>query len=307
MTTKPASAATDYEATIRVQASADELFDALTTTAGLAAWWNPATGSGETGGQLRFIMNSPEPLVIHVDQATRPRTVQWTVIDCPFLPDWVGTRPKFTITPLDGDTSELHFRHQGLTEELECIDMCTRSWNHYMASLRDYLEDGHGSPFGSPADKARREAQAIRSTPAEREGLALSGNIEIITRFEREFRTGDQAIFDELCDPGLVDHNPPPNHEPTLAGFRQKVAGFRAAFPDVEADLQDIIASGDTVATRWVVTGSLQQEFMGIPATGQRVRVEGINFYRLKDGRVTDIGTQFDGVAMMQQLGVIPA
>ena len=61
MTTKPASAAAaDYEATIRVQASADELFDALTTTAGLAAWWNPATGSGDTGGQLRFIMNSPD-------------------------------------------------------------------------------------------------------------------------------------------------------------------------------------------------------------------------------------------------------
>ena len=70
---------------------------------------------------------------------------------------------------------------------------------------------------------------------------------------------------------------------------------------------QDIIASGDTVATRWVVTGSLQQEFMGIPASGQTIRVEGMNFYRLKDGRVTDIWTQFDGAAMMQQLGAIPA
>ena len=37
--------------------------------------------------------------------------------------------------------------------------MCTRSWNHYMTSLRDYLEVGHGSPYGSPADKARREAE----------------------------------------------------------------------------------------------------------------------------------------------------
>jgi steroid delta-isomerase-like uncharacterized protein len=135
----------------------------------------------------------------------------------------------------------------------------------------------------------------------------VSGNIEIITRFEREFRAGDQATIDELCDPGLVDHNPAPGHEPTLAGFKDKIAGFRAAFPDVAVDLQDIIASGDTVATRWVVTGSLQQDFMGIPASGQAVRVEGMNFYRLKDGRVTDIWTQFDGVALMQQLGAIPA
>jgi len=140
----------------------------------------------------------------------------------------------------------------------------------------------------------------------------MSDNIEIIARFEHAFRaadqaTIDQATIDELCHPGLVDHNPAPGHEPTLTGFKQKVAGFKAVFADLGADLQDIIASGDTVATRWVVTGSLQQEFMGIPASGQKVRVEGMNFYRLKDGRVTDIWTQFDGVALLQQLGAIPA
>jgi len=150
----------DYQTTIRVKALPDALFDALTTVTGLAAWWNPVTGSGEAGGELRFIMNAPEPLVIHVDEATRPTLVRWTVIDCPFLPDWIGTRLTFTITPVDGETCELRFHHQGLSKELECIDMCTRSWNHYMTSLRDYVEVGSGSPFGSPADKARREAQA---------------------------------------------------------------------------------------------------------------------------------------------------
>jgi steroid delta-isomerase-like uncharacterized protein len=145
------------------------------------------------------------------------------------------------------------------------------------------------------------------STPTETEGLTLSDHIEIITRFEHAFRAADQATIDELCDPGLVNHNPAPDEEPTLAGFKQKVAGFKAIFPDLEEDLQDIVASGDTVATRWVLTGSQEQEFMGIPASGQTIRVEGMNFYRLKDARVTDIWTQFDGVAMMQQLAAIPA
>ena len=127
-------------------------------------------------------------------------------------------------------------------------------------------------------------------------------NIETITRFEHVFRAGDEATIDELCDPGLVDHNPAPDHEPTLDGFKQKVAGFKAIFPDLAEELQDIVAGDDTVATRWVVTGSLQQEFMGIPAAGQTIRVEGMNFYRLAGGRVTDIWTQFDGVGLMQQL-----
>jgi predicted ester cyclase len=71
--------------------------------------------------------------------------------------------------------------------------------------------------------------------------------------------------------------------------------------------VQDIVAGGDTVATRWVVTGTLQQEFMGISATGQTIRVEGMNFYLLENGRVTDIWTQFDGLGLMQQLGAVPA
>ena len=136
--------------------------------------------------------------------------------------------------------------------------------------------------------------------------LDLSDNVEIITRFERAFRAADQETIDKLAAPGLVDHNPAPGHEPTLAGFKQKVAGFKTIFPDLEEELQDIIASGDTVATRWVLTGCQQQEFMGIPAAGQPIRVEGMNFYRLQGGRVTDIWTQFDGVTMLQQLGAIP-
>jgi uncharacterized protein YndB with AHSA1/START domain len=158
--TEQLSAPADYQATIQVKASPAALFDALTTASGLAAWWNPATGSGEAGGELRFIMNAPEPLVIHVDEATKPTSVRWTVVDCPFLPDWVGTRPTFTITSVDAATCELHFHHHGLHRELECIDMCTRSWDHYMTSLRDYVEAGRGSPFGSAADKARRAAHA---------------------------------------------------------------------------------------------------------------------------------------------------
>jgi hypothetical protein len=112
------------------------------------------------GGELRFIMNAPEPLLIHVDEATRPTVVRWTLIDCPFLTDWIGTKPTFAIRPIDSETTQVRFHHQGLNQELECIDMCTRSWARYVASLLDYLETGGGSPFGSPGDKACREAQA---------------------------------------------------------------------------------------------------------------------------------------------------
>jgi uncharacterized protein YndB with AHSA1/START domain len=156
-------ASADYQKTIRVKAHPDALFDALTNVWGLAAWWTHVTGSGDAGGQLEFFFDSPEPCVMHVDQASRPTSVQWTVTDCGFLPDWVGTRPTFAITSLDGGASELQFRHLGLTPALECSEMCARGWDHFLASLRDYVEIGRGSPHGSDADRARRAQQAPRA------------------------------------------------------------------------------------------------------------------------------------------------
>jgi uncharacterized protein YndB with AHSA1/START domain len=149
---------TGYEKTLRVRASADALYDALTTAHGLTAWWTRAEGSGDTGGELRFTMSAPDPLFVHVDAATRPTSVRWTVTECTFEPEWVGTHPTFTITPLDDAVTELEFRHVGLTDELECIDMCTRGWDHYMSSLGHYVETGRGNPRGSEADLARRES-----------------------------------------------------------------------------------------------------------------------------------------------------
>ncbi|MEV6903288.1 SRPBCC domain-containing protein [Amycolatopsis sp. NPDC051372] len=145
----------DYQKTVSVNAAPDTLFDALTTVAGLGAWWTRVTGSGDAGGELRFFFSHPDPCVMRVDEATRPSVVRWTVTSCDFLPDWVGTRPTFTIVPVDGAT-ELHFRHHGLTAQLDCLDMCTRGWNHFTESLRAYAESGVGMPSGSPADLARR-------------------------------------------------------------------------------------------------------------------------------------------------------
>ena len=110
----------DYQKTVSVNAAPDTVFDALTTVAGLGAWWTRVTGSGDAGGELRFFFSHPDPCVMRVDEATRPSVVRWTVTSCDFLPDWVGTRPAFTIVPVDG-TTELRFRHHGLTAELECL------------------------------------------------------------------------------------------------------------------------------------------------------------------------------------------
>jgi uncharacterized protein YndB with AHSA1/START domain len=147
---------TDYQKTLRMQATPEALFEALTTASGLSSWWTTTVGSGDVGGELQFSFDPPEPCVMRVDRANRPATVEWTVTSCDFLPDWVGTRPAFTITPVEGGGTELRFRHYGLNQELECIDMCTRGWDFFLESLRQYVEVGRGTPRGTTAERARR-------------------------------------------------------------------------------------------------------------------------------------------------------
>jgi uncharacterized protein YndB with AHSA1/START domain len=152
---------TDYRTTVRINAPADVVFDAVTTTDGLTAWWSPVTGSGLTGGELRFPMVADErPLLIHVDEATRPTSVRWTVAEYTFMEGWQGTRPTFTITPIDDGACELTFEHRGLDDGLECKDMCSRSWDHFVnTSLVELAEGGPGAPNRSPRDLTRRAAE----------------------------------------------------------------------------------------------------------------------------------------------------
>ena len=133
------------------------------------------------------------------------------------------------------------------------------------------------------------------------------GTKEIVTRLEHAFAAGDFDTIDEVCDPGFVDHNPQPGMEPTLEGFKQANAMYRTAFPDLKIDELEVIAEGDTAATRWTASGTHQAALGDIPATGKHVTVEGMNFYKLRDGKVTEAWLQFDGVGMLVQLGVMPA
>lgn len=132
-------------------------------------------------------------------------------------------------------------------------------------------------------------------------------NKTIVRRFEKASAVNDVATIDELCDPGLVDHNPAAGQEPTLAGLKSTLAGYAAVFPDMNEDVGAVIGEGDLVATRWTVKGTQKAELFGVPPTGKQVQVEGMNFYRLSGGKITDVWTQFDSAGLMQQLGALPS
>jgi steroid delta-isomerase-like uncharacterized protein len=88
--------------------------------------------------------------------------------------------------------------------------------------------------------------------------------------------------------------------------FREFATTFLTAFPDGTITVDDDFAEGDFVASRWTGTGTNTGEFLGMPATGRQITVEGMTFSRIEGGTVREDWTLWDTLSFMQQLGAIP-
>lgn len=118
---------------------------------------------------------------------------------------------------------------------------------------------------------------------------------------------GDIDGFDEFMAEDFVEHEETPGLEPTREGVKQFFHMYRAAFPDLRMEPQDILTSGDKVVARVRATGTHQGEFLGMPASGKRVDVQLIDIIRFgDDGLAHEHWGVFDALALMQQLGAIP-
>jgi uncharacterized protein YndB with AHSA1/START domain len=142
----------DYARELHIEAPPAAVYAALTTLDGCSAWWAPASGSAIAGGERYFTFNDPDvPLILRVAEATEPAGqsswIAWHVTACGFLADWKGSTLTFGITGVADGTTDLRFRHAGLSPRLECFEECQAGWNYYLPSLRAYAETGTGTPF----------------------------------------------------------------------------------------------------------------------------------------------------------------
>ena len=119
---------------------------------------------------------------------------------------------------------------------------------------------------------------------------------------------GDIDGFGRQLADDFAEREDLPGYPPTKAGVIQYFQGLRAAFPDMRMVAEDVIASGDKAVARVRVTGTHKGPFMGMPATGKRIEMSLIDIIRFgDDGRAREHWGVADQLALMQQLGLIPA
>lgn len=138
--------------------------------------------------------------------------------------------------------------------------------------------------------------------------MSSEQNKAIVRRALEEPWKGTLDVVDELIASDYIGHdpaNPEPHRGP--AGVKEFISTYRAAFPDARVTVEEQLAEGDLVATRWSGRGTHEGELMGISPTGKRVTVSGLTISRLKGGKIVEEFQNWDTFGMMQQLGAVPA
>ncbi len=138
--------------------------------------------------------------------------------------------------------------------------------------------------------------------------MSIEENKAIVRRLNDEvWSKGRLEVIDELiADDFVTTVVGAPEQIRGPQGFREFVAMYRTAFPDLRISVDEQIAEGETVVTRWTATGTNEGELMGIPATGKQATTAGININRVAGGKLVEGWGLFDQLGLLQQIGAVP-
>ncbi len=135
-----------------------------------------------------------------------------------------------------------------------------------------------------------------------------SANKSVIRAFTEDvLNQGRWERMNELVKEDFIELDPLPGQQQGREGLKDVLVGMRTAFPDMHWTIAEQVAEDDKVVTRFTWTGIHRDTFLGIPATGKPVEVKGVVIDRLESGKMADSRILMDTLALLQQLGVIPA
>jgi steroid delta-isomerase-like uncharacterized protein len=134
-----------------------------------------------------------------------------------------------------------------------------------------------------------------------------TANKTLIRRFYEEvINRRNLHLIEEFVAEGFVDHNPDPGQGPGRESLKPMFQGFVEAFPDMTMSIQTMVAEGDLVGSRVAMTGTHLGNFAGTPATGRSISVSGMDWARVKDGKIVERWGVFDMAGMAKQIGLVP-
>ena len=123
--------------------------------------------------------------------------------------------------------------------------------------------------------------------------------------FEEIWDKGNLDLIDELFTTNFVRHGPTGTEGEVRGpeGFKGVVTLYRSAFADLRVPIEDLIAEGDRVVTRWTAYGTHQGELLGNAPTGNQATVTGTLVDRVSGGKIEEEWVAYDTLHFMRQIG----
>lgn len=137
--------------------------------------------------------------------------------------------------------------------------------------------------------------------------MSTESNKAVVQRFREALDAGDLEGAMAVFAPNAVVHMSSAPEPLSMDGFKQLGQVLLSAFTGSTSTVEDMIVEGDKVVSRLTFRGSHTGDLMGIPSTGKSVTISEIIIDRVADGKIVESWRLFDQMAMMQQLGLIPA
>jgi steroid delta-isomerase-like uncharacterized protein len=147
-----------------------------------------------------------------------------------------------------------------------------------------------------------------KATASPAHGAGLTGNERLVEAFLQDVvneHNGDHAA--NYMNPDMKWYGGTVGTVTGRANVAGLFAGVVAAFPDAHITINDIFAQGDQVVVRVVVSGTQEGAILGIPASGRFVQWDGVDVYRLSDGKISNIWAGDDWTAILNDTGTFKA
>jgi steroid delta-isomerase-like uncharacterized protein len=135
--------------------------------------------------------------------------------------------------------------------------------------------------------------------------MSAEANKSLIRTYVETWNRGDLQSLCEYWSPEMRHHTRTQAH--SYEKTKQIVGSFMEAFPDLQFQIQDIVAEGDRVVTRMTARATNTGSYMGLPPTGKKIDCTVMGIARVNGGKIVEHWGVTDELAMMSQLGVLPA
>ena len=127
-------------------------------------------------------------------------------------------------------------------------------------------------------------------------------NIVVVKKYHEIWSTGKVGELDEIISPEFQSHFIGGFQYKGIEGAKNSVLETKKAFPDWTENIIEIIAQGDKVVTRYRSTGTHMDNWDGIEGTGNKVEIEEMSVYHLKNGKIIEQWGFWDEIELKKQM-----